>query len=209
MEWRIDSGFIDYEGSLALMQRRVQLVIRGLDDELVWMLQYKPLYTGGTSSDASELINSDLFPVFHVGRGGKYTYHGPGQRVVYLILNLKKRNMCDLRRYIHLLEEVVILVLGSFGINGYRRDNYIGVWVKDEGGQWKKIAAIGVRISKWVSYHGIAVNLYPNLSHYNSIVPCGIKNAGVTSVKEMGVEIKDFNAFDEFFQEAFVRIFGK
>ncbi|ABD45710.1 lipoate-protein ligase B [Neorickettsia sennetsu str. Miyayama] len=209
MEWKIDKDCVDYQMSLMFMQERVKQVINGSGDELVWMLQYEALYTGGTSADPQDLLNSDLFPVFNVGRGGKYTYHGPGQRVIYPILNLRSRNICDLHKYIYLLEEVVIVTLDNFGINGCRKEGHIGVWVGTGCQPPKKIAAIGVRVSKWVSYHGIAVNLYPDLSHYDAIIPCGIKNFGVTSAKEMGIEIRSFNAFDRYFKKSFVKIFGE
>ncbi|AHX11064.1 lipoyl(octanoyl) transferase [Neorickettsia helminthoeca str. Oregon] len=207
MEWRIDTGFVDYQESLKLMQERVTQIIFGTGDELIWMLQYQSLYTGGSSADTSELLNQSTFPVFHVGRGGRYTYHGPGQRVVYLMLDLKKRDLCDLRRYISLLEEVVIRALSKFGVMGIRKEKYIGVWVETKDGLQKKIAAIGVRISKWVSYHGIAINLYPSLEHYCGIVPCGVKEFGVTSLKEMGIGVSDFGDFDRYFQEAFQSVF--
>ncbi|ACT69101.1 lipoyltransferase [Neorickettsia risticii str. Illinois] len=132
MEWKIDKDCVDYQMSLMFMQERVKQVINGLGDELVWMLQYEALYTGGTSTDPQDLLNPDLFPVFNVGRGGKYTYHGPGQRVIYPILNLRSRNICDLHKYIYLLEEVVIITLDNFGINSHRKEGHIGVWVERE-----------------------------------------------------------------------------
>ncbi|QHD64931.1 lipoyl(octanoyl) transferase LipB [Neorickettsia findlayensis] len=209
MEWKVDKDCIDYQMSLMFMQERVKQIINGSGDELVWLLQYEALYTSGTSADPQDLRNPDLFPVFNAGRGGKYTYHGPGQRVIYPILNLRSRNICDLHKYIYLLEEVVIMTLDNFGINSHRKDGHTGVWVGTRCQPLKKIAAIGVRVSKWVSYHGIAVNLYPDLSHYDGIIPCGIKNFGVTSVKEVGIEIKSFDTFDKYFKKSFIKIFGE
>lgn len=169
------------------MEQRVSNIINNAACELIWFLQHPSIYTAGTSANENDLLAAN-FPVIYSGRGGKYTYHGPGQRVIYLILDLKKRNLCDIKKYIFLLEEIIIKVLETLSIKGQREQEAPGVWISSKN-SINKIAAIGVRIKKWVSYHGVAFNLNPNLLHYSGIIPCGIKEKGVTSLWEMGYKI--------------------
>ena len=185
-EWRVSAEPVPYPEALAAMEARVDAVRAGTAPELVWLLEHPPLYTAGTSADAAELLQPDRFPVYATGRGGRYTYHGPGQRVAYLVLDLKRRGG-DLRRYVWGLEEWVIRSLAILGVRGERRDGRVGIWVARGGGREDKVAAIGVRVRRWVSYHGVAVNVAPDLGHFGGIVPCGIAGHGVTSLADLGV----------------------
>ncbi len=188
METRIADDLIEYPDALAAMERRVADIHAGIAPEMVWLLEHPPLYTAGTSARASDLLNA-RFPVFETGRGGEYTYHGPGQRVGYVMLDLKKRQRVpDIKRYVWQLEEWIIRALGEFCINGERREGRVGIWVAHDGTE-SKIAALGVRIRHWVSYHGIAINVDPDLSHFQGIVPCGIREFGVTSCHDLGFRI--------------------
>jgi lipoyl(octanoyl) transferase len=185
-EWRISRELVDYAAAVAEMEARVAAIREGRAPELVWLLEHPPLYTAGTSARAEDLLDPALFPVYATGRGGQYTYHGPGQRVAYVMLDLARRGS-DVRCYVHALEEWVIRALAAFGVEGERRDGRVGVWVVRPGGREEKIAAIGVRVRRWVSYHGAAINLAPDLSHYRGIVPCGISGFGVTSLATLGI----------------------
>ena len=184
VEWRIEDRLVDYPDALQLMEQRVEAIRAGRAGELVWLLEHPPLYTAGTSARAGDL-RSDRFPVYQAGRGGQYTYHGPGQRVVYLMLDLKRRKP-DVRAYVRALEEWIIRALARFNIAGERRPGRFGIWVTKPGGTEAKIAAIGVRVRRWVTYHGIAINLDPDLEHFSGIVPCGISEFGVTSFADLG-----------------------
>ena len=189
VEWRTSPGLVPYEAALAEMAARAGAIAEGGAAELVWLLQHPPLYTAGTSTGAQEVIEA-RFPVHQAGRGGQMTYHGPGQRVVYLMLDLKKRRP-DVRAYVASLEEWIIRTLAAFNVRGERREDRIGVWVRrpDKGqGREDKIAAIGIRVKRWVSLHGIAINVDPDLSHFAGIVPCGVREAryGVTSLADLG-----------------------
>jgi lipoyl(octanoyl) transferase len=192
VEWRTSDGLVSYEAALAEMQARAAAIADGGAAELVWLLQHPPLYTAGTSAGAQEVIEA-RFPVHQAGRGGQMTYHGPGQRVVYLMLDLKKRRP-DVRAYVASLEEWIIRALAAFDVRGERREDRIGVWVrrpeKSQGAE-DKIAAIGIRVKRWVSLHGIAINLDPDLSHFAGIVPCGVREAryGVTSLADLGLAV--------------------
>lgn len=170
------------------MEQRVSDIHQGKAPELVWFLEHPPLYTAGTSANGSDLINADRFPVHHVGRGGQYTYHGPGQRVVYVMLDLSKRGR-DVRKFVCDLEQWVIDSLADFNITAERRAGRVGVWVTRDQGQEEKIAAIGVRVRKWISFHGICINVEPDLEHYSGIVPCGIAEHGVTSMVDLGLPV--------------------
>ena len=185
-EWRVAPGLVPYPEALAAMEARVAAIRAGAAPELVWLLEHPPLYTAGTSARPADLLAPRRFPVFEAGRGGQYTYHGPGQRVAYLMLDLQRRRP-DLRRYIRQLEEWVIRALARFDVHGERRPDRIGIWVVGPGGQEAKIAAIGVRVRRWVSYHGVAINLAPDLAHFGGIVPCGISGFGVTSLADLGL----------------------
>jgi lipoyl(octanoyl) transferase len=189
-EWRISDTLIDYETALAAMDARVEQILAGQAPELVWLLQHPPLYTAGTSAKGEELIEA-RFPVHHVGRGGQFTYHGPGQRVVYAMLDLNRRKP-DVRAYVAMLEEWIIRTLASFNVRGERREDRIGVWVRrpDKGvGFEDKIAAIGIRLRRWITLHGIAINVEPDLTHFAGIVPCGVSEQryGVTSLHDLGI----------------------
>ncbi len=185
IEWRISDQPVDYPDALALMEERVAAIRSGQAGELVWLLEHPPLYTAGTSARSTDLLTPARFPVFTAGRGGQYTYHGPGQRVAYVMLDLQRRGP-DLRAYIWRLEEWLIRTLEQFGVRGERRAGRVGIWVIEPDGTEAKIAAIGVRIRRWVSYHGVAINLEPELEHFDGIVPCGIREFGVTSLAGLG-----------------------
>ncbi len=184
MEWETAPTLIEYPDALARMDARVRAMQAGEAGELAWLVEHPPLYTAGTSAKGADLLSA-RFPVFPTGRGGQYTYHGPGQRVGYLMVDLNTRGR-DLRAYVQTLEHWIIATLGEFGVEGFLRDGRIGVWVNTPTGE-AKIAALGVRVQKWITSHGIALNVHPDLSHYAGIVPCGISNFGVTSLKALGV----------------------
>jgi lipoyl(octanoyl) transferase len=186
IEWRISADPVGYPEALAAMEERVAAIRAGEAADLVWLLEHPPLYTAGTSARLQDLLAPWRFPVFDAGRGGQYTYHGPGQRVAYLMLDLQRREP-DLRRYIWQLEEWIIRALAQFNVRGERRAGRIGIWVVRPGGQEAKIAAIGVRVRRWVTYHGVAINLDPELEHFAGIVPCGISGFSVTSLADLGL----------------------
>lgn len=207
LEWRVEEGYVDYDVALATMEARVEDIKNGDAGELIWLLEHPPLYTAGTSSDPSDLVDPDRFPVYDAGRGGQYTYHGPGQRVVYFMLNLKEREK-DLRKFIYNLEAVIIASIeASTGIKSERRDGRVGVWVTRDDGREEKIAAIGVRIRQWLSFHGIAINVEPDLEHFAGIVPCGIAEHGVTSFRDMGHDTP-MQTLDAAIFDAFKDVFG-
>ncbi len=205
MEWRISDGLIDYAQAVQAMEARVAAIRAGQAEELVWLLQHPPLYTAGTSAKDTDLLQPDRLPVYRTGRGGQYTYHGPGQRIAYVMLDLQRREM-DIRQYVGLLEEWLIATLKRFNLRGERRDGRVGIWIDRGQGREDKIAAVGVRVRRWVTYHGVALNVEPDLSHYAGIVPCGIQEHGVTSLVDMGlpiemaeVDVQLANAWDEVF----------
>ena len=207
VEWRIARALVPYEQAVAEMEARVAAIRAGEAAELVWLVEHPPLYTAGTSADAADLIEPGRLPVFKTGRGGQYTYHGPGQRVAYVMLDLTRRDR-DVGCHVWRLEEWMIRVLARFGIAGERREGRIGVWVA-HGGREDKIAAIGVRVRRWVTYHGAALNVDPDLGNYAGIVPCGISGYGITSLAALGVKatMADVDAalratFDEVFAAA-------
>jgi lipoyl(octanoyl) transferase len=181
----VSPGLTPYPEALAAMEARAEAVRAGTASELVWLLEHPPLYTAGTSADPAELFNPQGFPVYAAGRGGRYTYHGPGQRVGYVILDLERRGR-DLRRFVHSLEGWVIAALAELGVAARRAEGRIGIWV-DRRGAEAKIGAIGVRVRRWVTMHGFSVNLAPELSHFSGIVPCGIADHPVTSLDDMGI----------------------
>ncbi|OAN52402.1 lipoate-protein ligase B [Paramagnetospirillum marisnigri] len=186
VEWRISDQPVDYPTAVAEMEARVAAIRAGTAPELVWLLEHPPLYTAGTSADPRDLVDPDRFPVFQTGRGGQYTYHGPGQRVAYVLLDLKRRGP-DVRAYVCALEDWVIRTLERFVIKGERRAGRVGIWVDRGNGREDKIAAIGVRVRHWVTFHGISINVDPDLSHFEGIVPCGIREHGVTSLWDLGL----------------------
>ena len=187
LDWKLSQNPEDYPGAVSFMENRVGEIFAGKAPELVWLLEHPPLYTAGTSAKECDLLDS-LFPVFATGRGGEYTYHGPGQRVGYVMLDLRKRGQ-DVRKFVFNLEHWVIDTLKEFDVTGERRDDRVGVWVALEDGTEKKIAAIGVRVRKWITYHGISINVNPELAHYDGIVPCGIADHGVTSLHDLGTRV--------------------
>ena len=188
IEWRVSDAPVPYETAVAAMEERVAAIRAGTAGELVWLLEHPPLYTAGTSARAGDLVEPDLFPVFRTGRGGQYTYHGPGQRVGYVMLDLRRRG-ADVRRYVCDLEEWLIRTLAAFNLKGERRRGRVGIWIDEGRGRESKIAAIGVRVRHWVSFHGVSLNIDPDLTHYRGIVPCGIAEHGVTSLAALGVMV--------------------
>jgi len=176
-DWQVSQGLVPYPDALQTMEERVAGIHDGSASELIWLLEHPPLITSGTSAKAEDLIDPDRFPVHHAGRGGQYTYHGPGQRIAYVMLDLRKRGQ-DLRRYIFRLEEWIIETLKAFDIKGERREGRVGIWVVRENGRED--------IRRWITYHGISINLSPDLEHFSSIIPCGISGHGVTSVADLG-----------------------
>jgi lipoyl(octanoyl) transferase len=207
VEWRISERPVDYLAAVAEMEARAAAIRAGEAPELCWLLQHPPLYTAGTSARAEDLLLPDRLPVFRTGRGGQYTYHGPGQRIAYVMLDLQHRRP-DLRRYVRQLEEWVIRALATFNVRGERRPDRIGIWVVKRGGQEAKIAAIGVRVRRWVTYHGVAINLEPDLEHFSGIVPCGISGFGVTSFADLGLTTT-MPELDEALIAAFEEVFGR
>ncbi len=205
---------VAYGDALDEMDRNTAGIFAGTEPEKVWLLEHPPLYTGGTRSDPADLLDPDLFPVYRTGRGGEYTYHGPGQRVAYVMLDLSRRSR-DIRRFVAALESWTIGTLARFGVTGERREDRVGVWVKrpdkplhaDGSVAEDKIAAIGVRVRKWVTFHGISVNVSPDLSHYRGIVPCGIAGHGVTSLQDLGIDI-GLEEFDRNLMAEFEPLFG-
>ncbi len=182
VEWQVSAGLVPYPDALAAMEARVAAIHAGEAPELIWLLEHPPLYTAGTSADPAEMLDP-RFPVFEAGRGGRYTYHGPGQRVGYVMLDLRKRGQ-DVRCFVHALEGWVIDALGTLGIVARRADGRIGIWTDDDGRE-AKIGAIGVRVRRWISFHGFAVNVAPDLSHFSGIVPCGLPEFPVTSIDKL------------------------
>ena len=202
IEWRVSDRLVPYEESLAFMEERAAAIRSGKARECVWLLEHPPLFTAGTSADPAELINPLGFPVFEAGRGGRYTYHGPGQRVGYVMLDLDKRGR-DVRRLVHSLEGWIIAALGELDVNAHRAPGRIGIWV-GEGPREAKIAALGIRIKRWVTLHGFAINVAPDLGHYGGIVPCGISDFGVTSLAAQGKETS-MSRVDEALKRSFHR----
>lgn len=214
VDWVVAEGLTDYEEALAFMEARVQAIREGTANELVWLVEHPSLYTAGTSANADDLLTPNSLPVFNTGRGGEYTYHGPGQRVAYVMLDLKRRRE-DVRAFVTALEQWIIESLAEFNVKGERREDRVGVWVTRpekprlaNGGMCEdKIAAIGIRLRRWVSFHGIAINVEPDLSHYSGIVPCGISEHGVTSLVDLGLPVT-MGDMDVALGKAFETVFG-
>lgn len=207
-DWRASEGLTDYADAVAHMEARAAAIRADGAPEEVWLVEHPPLYTAGTSAKPADLLTPDRFPVYATGRGGQYTYHGPGQRVAYAMLDLKARG-ADVRCYVHDLEEWVIRALAQFNVVGERREGRVGIWVDRGDGREDKIAAIGVRVRRWVSFHGIAINVEPELSHFGGIVPCGIgdANLGVTSLVDLGLPVT-MHDVDVALESAFAEVFG-
>jgi lipoyl(octanoyl) transferase len=209
VEWHVDDAPVNYPHALNFMKDRVTEIATNQANERVWLLEHPALYTAGTSAKKDDLTDPDLLPVYDAGRGGQYTYHGPGQRVVYFMLDLRERGR-DVRAFVKTMESLVIDTLDQFNIEGYQVDGRVGVWVKrpDKGfGKEDKIAAIGVRVSRWVSFHGISINLNPDLDDYKGIVPCGINDQGVTSFEDLG-QLVTMAELDMALRTSFERHFG-
>lgn len=209
VEWVVADGLIGYDEAVAEMEMRAGLIADGEARERVWLVEHPPLYTAGTSARDEDLIAPERFPVFRSGRGGQFTYHGPGQRVAYVMLDLKRRQP-DLRRFVAALEGWLIGALDDFNLRGERREDRVGVWVRrpDKGVDVEdKIAAIGIRVRRWVSFHGISLNVEPELSHFDGIVPCGVSQHGVTSLVDLGLPVT-MPEVDSVLREAFERVFG-
>jgi lipoyl(octanoyl) transferase len=187
-DWIISDGLTDYATALASMEARVAGIRAGTASERIWLLEHPPLYTAGTSAAPEELLSPGRFPVYQAGRGGRFTYHGPGQRVVYVMLDVKRLGG-DLRAFVTELEDWVIAALARFQVKGERRPGRVGVWVDKGGGVEAKIAAVGIRVRQWVSFHGLSINVEPDLSHFAGIVPCGISAHGVTSLVDLGLPV--------------------
>jgi lipoyl(octanoyl) transferase len=210
VEWRVSDSLVGYQDAVAFMDERAAAIAAGREPELVWLLEHPPLYTAGTSARPEELLDA-RFPVFESGRGGQMTYHGPGQRVAYVMLDLKRRGP-DVRRFVATLEEWIIRTLAAFGVRGERREDRIGVWVRrpEKGGDCEdKIAAIGIRVSHWVTLHGMALNVAPELSHFSGIVPCGVSahRYGVTSLADLGLSASMADV-DSVLRREFEALFG-
>ncbi len=215
VEWIISDGLTDYRAAEAFMEDRVARIATGDADECIWLLEHPPLYTAGTSAKAQDLRDPERFPVFPTKRGGQYTYHGPGQRVIYVMLNVGARGR-DVRCFVRDLEAWVIATLDAFNLKGEIRPGRVGVWVPrpekpvqpDGTPAEDKIAAIGIRLRKWISFHGISINVEPDLSHFEGIVPCGIQDHGVTSLVELGLPVT-LHDVDVALQREFDHVFGK
>ena len=204
-EWRVSPAPVDYEPARAAMQQRVAGIVAGEARELVWLLEHPPLYTAGTSAAAGDLLAPGRFPVHRAGRGGQYTYHGPGQRIAYIMLDLNRRRR-DVNLFVRCLEEWLIATLARLGVHGERRAGRIGIWVRRGGGREDKIAAVGIRLRRWVSFHGVSLNIDPQLEHFSGIVPCGVRGHGVTSLADLGLNVSQGDV-DEALRAAFGQVF--
>ena len=214
VEWIVSAKPVAYQAAVATMEKRIAGIADGSAPEAVWLLQHPPLYTAGTRARPADLLTPDRFPVFPTGRGGQYTYHGPGQRIAYVMLDLKRREP-DIRRFVAALEAWIIATLARFDVTGARREDRVGVWVErpdkpllaDGAIAEDKIAAIGIRVRKWVTFHGISLNVEPDLAHYGGIVPCGVTGHGVTSLADLGLQVT-MGQVDNALVSEFEAIFG-
>jgi lipoyl(octanoyl) transferase len=204
--WKTSDHPVDYPDALSFMERRVEEIHAGRQPQLVWLLEHPPLYTAGTSARPEDLLTPDRFPVYPTGRGGQFTYHGPGQRVGYVMLDLRQRAN-DVRRFVHDLEEWLIRTLAHFNLRGERREGRVGIWIARPGGREDKIAALGIRVRKGISFHGVSLNVDPELDHFTGIVPCGISAFGVTSLAQLGLTAT-MNDVDLAMKAAFKDVFG-
>ena len=207
IEWKVSNTPVPYPESVEFMTKTVQSIIAGTGRELVWLLEHPDIYTRGSSARANELKYQPVAPIYSTGRGGRYTYHGPGQRVVYLMMDLRTRGR-DIKKYVYNLESLLINTIAEFGIKGERRHGRIGVWVSQGNNMDVKLGAVGVRVRKWVTSHGISLNISPNLAMYDAIVPCGINGHGISSLQELGVPALMQNV-DEILCQNFQKIFGE
>ncbi|WP_179955459.1 lipoyl(octanoyl) transferase LipB [Allostella humosa] len=207
LEWRVEDALVDYPAAVQAMDARAAAIRAGTAPELVWLLEHSPLYTAGTSADDAELLDAGGLPVHRSGRGGRLTYHGPGQRIGYALLDLKQRNP-DVRWYVAQLEAWLIETLALFNVKGERREGRIGVWVVGQDGRERKIAALGVRVRQWVTLHGIAMNVDPDLSRFGGIIPCGVREFGVTSLVREGILVS-MPEVDSALRASFMKVFGE
>lgn len=211
MEWKTSNSLIDYINAVQIMESRIAKIRTREASELIWLLEHPPLYSAGTSAKPEDLIDSHKLPVFKSGRGGQYTYHGPGQRVAYLMLNLAARSKngeADLHSFIRSLENWLIMTLKSFGVTGQRKVGNVGIWVKNSSGQDFKIASIGIRVRHWVTFHGVSINVDPDLTNFKGIVPCGVQNSEVTSLSALGLNTS-MEEFDKALKREFLVEFGE
>ena len=206
IEWTVSEKLIHYDYAMSIMQDRVSNIKSNFEKELVWLLEHESVYTAGTSAKEKDFLNNNNLLVKYTGRGGQWTWHGPGQRVVYVMLNLKQR-LADVKAYVNALEEWIILSLKDLSINGFRLENKPGVWIKSKDKGYNKIAALGVSISSWVTWHGISINVNPDLEFYKNIVPCGISDAGITSIQNLKVKIT-MDELDKSLYKNFFIVFG-
>ena len=204
-EWKVSDGPVPYPEAVAAMEARAAAIAEGMAGEQIWLLEHPPIYTAGTSANNADLLEP-RFPVFRTGRGGQYTYHGPGQRIGYVMLDLKRRKP-DVRAFVFDLEQWLIETLAQFNVRGERREGRVGIWVARDGGREDKIAALGVRIRRWVTFHGVALNVEPDLTHFSGIVPCGVSRHGVTSLADLGLTATMADV-DVALQQAFRKVFG-
>ena len=206
VEWKISNSLIKYDLAITEMENRVLNIKNNSINELVWLLEHKSIFTAGSSAKDQDLLNKNNIEIRYTGRGGQWTWHGPGQRVVYIMLNLKQR-LPDVKAYVNALEELIILSLNDFSVKGVRLLNKPGVWVKNKNKKYDKIAALGVRISSWISWHGISINVNPDLNNYNNIIPCGNLDGGVTSLHSLNKEIS-MEQLDKSLNKNFLIVFG-
>ena len=207
--WAVSTGYVPYPAAVAAMEARAAAIADGAAGELIWLLEHPPLYTAGVSAKTSDLLEPERFPVFESARGGQFTYHGPGQRVAYVMLDLTRRGR-DVRAFVAALEAWIIDALAAFNVTGEMRDGRVGVWVERKGPGWSredKIAAIGVKLRRWVSFHGVSLNVEPDLSHFSGIVPCGQVEHGVTSLVDLGLPVT-LDEADEALKASFRKVFG-
>tara|TARA_X000000950_G_scaffold23907_1_gene25597 strand:- start:800 stop:1453 length:654 start_codon:yes stop_codon:yes gene_type:complete len=205
VDWKISKNLVGYDLAISEMERRVLEIKQNSANELVWLLEHEPIYTGGTSAKKEDLKNDNV-ETRSSGRGGQWTWHGPGQRVVYIMLNLRNRQQ-DVKAYVYALEELLILTLHEFSINGTRVDNKPGVWVKNNNNRYDKICALGIRISSWVTFHGVSINVNPDLDVFKNIVPCGVTDGGITSFHTLGKNIS-LGDLDGILKKNFEKVFG-
>ena len=207
VKWITLPGLVNYQEGIKIMEDQLVRVINSIEPNTIFLLEHKEVYTAGTSHNREELLKPNLFPVIYTGRGGKFTYHGPGQRVIYPIINLDVTNKDkDLKLYITRLEKWIILALTELGVKAFTIQGKVGIWVKNRQNIESKIGAIGIRVRKWVTYHGIAVNINPNLNNYSGIIPCGINDFPITSLEEIGINIS-MTEFDIILKKKFIEIF--
>ena len=206
LDWAVSAAPVDYPAAVAAMETRVAAIRAGRAQEQVWLLEHPPIYTAGTGANPAELLDAGALPIYATGRGGRYTYHGPGQRIAYVMLDLRRRRR-DVRAFVRALEQWVIAALARFGVDGERRPGRVGIWIDRGRGREAKIAAVGVRVRHWITFHGVSINVAPDLGHYAGIVPCGVAAHGVTSLADLGVAAS-MEELDGALEATFEPVFG-